>query len=333
MLFGFLPLPASIKNFIGWISSHWIGIFFYLLMFFVFVDLVLLLLSVIKIIPRPIPKRICLGGDVLVIITTIIIVGYGIYHTNYLDVVSYDIQTKENSLQEDMNIVLVSDLHLGAVNSEKNLSKIVQGINDLKPDLVCIAGDIFNNDYHAIQDPARAKALFQSITARYGVYASLGNHDGGGTFEEMIGFLEQSKITLLKDEHVVIDDRLILMGRLDSSPIGDTGDWQRKEAADVMNFASETNLPIVVMDHNPGNINQYNENVLLVLSGHTHKGQIFPINFTNKVLFDVTYGYYKKNESSPHVIVTSGASTWGMPMRIGTNNEIVTITLHKSAPK
>ena len=88
----------------------------------------------------------------------------------------------------------------------------MKNINNLEPDIVSIAGDIFNDDYSAIQNPEKAIDLLKSITTKYGVYASLGNHDGGGTFDEMISFLEKSDIRLLNDEHVIINDEFILIG-------------------------------------------------------------------------------------------------------------------------
>ena len=78
---------------------------------------------------------------------TVSFVSYGIYNANQIKHVSYDIQTKETTMSAGMKIILISDLHLGAVNSEKRLESIVKNINNLEPDLVCIAGDIFNDDY------------------------------------------------------------------------------------------------------------------------------------------------------------------------------------------
>ena len=141
----------------------------------------------------------------------------------------------------------------------------------------------------------------------------------------MISLLEQSNITLLNDEYVTIDNRLILIGRLDPFPIGGFGDMQRKDIKEIFTMI-DTNLPIVVMDHNPSNIHQYGKETDLIISGHTHRGQIFPGSLITKALFTVDYGHYQKDIDSPHVIVTSGAGTWGTPMRIGTNNEIVSIT-------
>lgn len=318
----FSPLPPVLKSMMSWIGSHWMGIFIYLLLSFLITDGLIFLGSSLKIIPSS--QNIHYVASLAAILLTVGIVTYGVYHANQTKHVSYNISTHKG---EKMKIVLISDLHLGAVNSEQRLANIVQQINTLQPDLVAIAGDIFNDDYHAIKDPEKAIATLQTIQAKYGVYGCLGNHDGGKTFEKMMQFLEKSNIKLLNDEYVIIDGKLVLFGRVDSSPIGGFGKLTRKEITDQI-AALDPNLPIVVMDHNPGNLNEYGKEIDLVLSGHTHKGQIFPFNFVTNTLFEVDHGYYKKDDVHPHVIVTSGAGTWGMPMRIGSNSEIVSIHLH-----
>src|SRR5690606_35783301 len=94
---------------------------------------------------------------------------------------------------------------------------------------VCMPGDIFNDYFGSIQDPKKAIETLKKLNATYGVYASLGNHDAGKTFSQMVDFLSQSNITLLNDEYTVIDDRLILVGRLDPNPIGGYGELKRRD--------------------------------------------------------------------------------------------------------
>lgn len=327
LIIGYLPLPSPIKGVMSWIGSHWMGIFIYLLLFFLVIDIVIFLGSVVKIIPTPLPQNIRFYTGLLAVLLTVSFVGYGIYNANQVKYASYTIETKETRLSVDMKIVLVSDLHLGAVNSENRLESIIQSVNNLKPDIVCIAGDIFNDDYRSLRNPEKVIELFKSIKSTYGVYASLGNHDGGHTFDQMLRFLEQSNIKLLNDEYVIIDERLVLFGRVDPSPIGGFGELKRKDTTDILASIADTNMPVVVMDHTPSNIEQYGKEVDLVLAGHTHRGQIFPGSLFTRVLFVVDYGHYQKDIDSPHFIVTSGAGTWGMPMRVGTNNEVVGITL------
>ena len=226
-----------------------------------------------------------------------------------------------------MSIVLIADSHLGSINScESRLEGIVQTINKMSPDIVCIAGDLFNDDFGAIRDPERASSLFKGINATHGVFACLGNHDGGSTLGQMKDFLEESNIKLLNDEYEIIDGRLALFGRVDSSPRGGFGELSRQDISDAITSVS-VNMPVVVMDHNPSNIDEYGSEVDLILAGHSHAGQIFPGNLLSRALFTVGYGHYQKDTASPHVIVTSGASTWGPPFRIGTSNEIVRIVI------
>lgn len=322
-----LPLPAGLKGFLRWISSYWMGIYVYLLILFLLADLVLFLGGMAHILPVPVPQSLRFDLSLLVIGLTASLVIYGIGNANRIEKVSYDIQLNKTGFGDGMNLVLISDLHLGAVHSEQRLPGIVRDINQLKPGLVCIAGDIFDDDYYAIHDPEKAMGLLKSISAPYGVYACLGNHDGGKTFNEMQRFLEQSNVHLLKDECEIIDGRMALFGRVDPSPIGGFGELKRKEINERLD-SIDTNLPIVVMDHTPSKIEQYGKAIDLVLAGHTHKGQIFPFDWITNAMFTANYGHYQKDADSPHFIVTSGVSTWGMPMRIGTKSEIVSIRLH-----
>jgi len=328
MFFGFLPIPSAIRRMLSWIGSYWIGVFVYLLLFFFLADLFILLGRLVKLVPSPVPGNIRFYTGLIVIIITICLVIYGRIHLGHINNVSYNIQTNKSALSGGMKIVLISDLHLGAVNSENNLSKIVHEVNKLEPDLVCIAGDIFNDDLNSLHNPSGVIDSFKNINSKYGVYACPGNHDGGrtGTVNEMIHFLEQGNVKLLTDEYTVIDNRLVLIGRLDSSPIGGFGGLKRKNITEII-ASINRDLPVVVMDHNPANITQYGSEIELILSGHTHKGQIFPANLITNAIFTVDYGYYQKDNAAPQVIVTSGAGIWGMPMRIATNSEIVSIVL------
>lgn len=330
MILGFarvlLPIPYGIKKLWGIISVHWMGFFVYLVVFFALVDAVLLMGSLLKAIPNPMPESIRFFSGLLVVLMAMGTAGYGIYHANQIQYVSYDVRLEKNVPESALTIVLISDLHLGAVGSEERVGKIVHGINELEPDIVCIAGDMFDNDYYAIHRADEASAALKKIHARYGVYACLGNHDGGETLDEMLKFLERSNIKLLADEYVTVDERLVLVGRLDPSPIGGFGDMERRDLAEVM-AGADVSIPVVVMDHDPGNIGEYGNGTDLILAGHTHRGQVFPGNlFTRLIYGERAYGYSRKDDG-PHVVVTSGAGTWGMPMRVGTDCEIVSIRL------
>ena len=327
MFVAFMPLPKGLDSIVNWISAYWMGVFVYLLLFFIIVDVLLVILVITKLVAKPISQRTHFIAGSVAVVLTVIVVGYGIYNATKIRHVTYEVETNAEKNKEQMNIVLISDLHLGAVKSESRIEEMVAGINKQKPDLVLLAGDIFNDDFNDIQDPERAIELFKSIDATYGVYGSLGNHDGGTTLSKMVNFLAESNIQLLTDEYEIIDKRLVLIGRLDPSPIGGFGDWQRSEINHLFEEFDEK-LPVVVIDHTPSNLEQYGKEIDLIVSGHTHHGQMFPGSLFTDALFEVDYGKYQRDENSPHVIVSSGVGTWGMPMRVGTYNEIVTIQLN-----
>jgi len=329
-LVGYAPLPVPVRRTAAWIGGHWTGVFVYLLMFFVVAEVVVAAGRLVKIVPTPVPVGVRFGAGLVVVLSVAGLAAYGVFNAHRVTHVSYDVQLDE-ALPSSMTIVLVSDLHLGSVGSERNLARVVEEINRLEPDLVCLAGDIFNDDYRAIRDPDAVGRSLSSIRSTYGVYAALGNHDSGmpgaTTFDEMVDLLERSDIRVLKDEYETIDDRIVLVGRLDWSPIGNTNGLARQDTASFMSTV-DTDLPVVVMDHNPATIGQYGAETDLILAGHTHRGQMFPANLITGAMYAVDYGYYRKDADSPQVVVTSGAGTWAIPMRIGSRSEVVSITLH-----
>lgn len=318
-----MTTDSSIVNFIGQFGDYWMGIYFYLFLLLLLSDVILLISKWIKIIPSPAPKRVIFHTRSVVLILVIGLVSYGIYNANQIKEVTYPIQIHKSTSLDHLNIVLISDLHLGYVNDVKFIEDVVDRINNMQPDIVLMSGDKFNGNYYALSNPSKGIELLNTIQSTYGVYACLGNHDAGRSYDEIVNFIDKSNIKLLNDEHVVIDNQFVVVGRRDSSPIGDQG-HARAVTSEVMSNI-DTTMPVIVMDHQPTNMIQYGDDVDLILSGHTHQGQVFPANLITNAMFTVDYGHYQKNQNSPNVIVTSGAGTWGPPLRIGTNSEIALI--------
>ncbi len=331
MVFGFmrsmLPLPVFAKNLIGGISMYWMGIFVYLVVFFVLSDVGLFVCRLLRITPKPVPTSVRFYVGIAVAVITSVTVCYGIYNAKQIRNVSYSVEFNQRELDGKLRIVVISDLHLGALGSEEKQEKAVTKINEINPDLICVAGDIFDNDFDAINSPDRASNQIKKLKSKYGVYACLGNHDAGKTAGRMIEFLEKSDVEVLNDEAIVVDNRFTLIGRLDETPIGGCGELKRTDTEAVLAGANK-DLPIIVMEHNPMHIDEYGNKVDLIVSGHTHNGQLFPFNIITKIMYKVDYGHYRQDNESPHVIVTSGVGTWGMPMRVGSHSEIVVVDLN-----
>ena len=320
-----LPLPKEVNHIIGIIGNYCMGIVLYLLVFTLITDLVFIIPRLLKLAfttHRLFKGFVAIGVIVATLVTSV----YGFVNARQIDHVSYKINLQGKKDISDLNIVMISDLHLGSVGSEGRLESIVTEINSLKPDIVCIAGDFFDTDFGAINDPDAALKTLLKLDSTYGTYACLGNHDAGETSAKMTDFLSKANIKLLSEEYTVIDNRLVLIGRLDSAPIGKYDGVARKKVSDFFKV-TDPSMPVIVMDHNPANIDEYNGDIDLILSGHTHKGQLFPANLVTKMIYTVDYGHYQKDSNSPHVIVSSGVGYWGMPMRVGTDCEIVSIQI------
>ena len=242
----------------------------------------------------------------------------------------------------DLKIVLVSDLHLGYNIGLRQMEKMVAKINAEKADLVVIAGDIFDNEWEAVQEPARMAELLRGIRSKYGVYACYGNHDieepilAGFTFRQrapkasspqMDAFLSDAGIQLLRDEGVLLNDSFYLYGRADAQRPG-AGISERKSPQEITQDMDKTR-PIIVIDHQPRELAALAAaGVDIDLCGHTHDGQMFPGNLIVRPFWENFYGYLQKG--SMHNIVTSGVGLFGPNMRVGTKAEICSITVHFS---
>ena len=304
---GAMPFSKDVKHILGLIGGFCMGIELYLLLFTAAADLLLLIPRLMKLpftTHRLFKGYLTLG---VLLLTALTCIG-GFVNVQRIHHVSYEVRLQDKQDISDLSIVMIS----------------VDEINTLHPDLVCIAGDFFDTDFASILDPEAASQTLQKLQSAYGVYACPGNHDGGQTYEQMTAFLRKSNIRLLDDAYTVIDDRLILAGRLDASPIGGYGGQSRKELSDFLT-GEDPALPVIVMDHNPANIDTYTTEADLILCGHTHKGQVFPGNLITDRMYTVDYGCYRKDTGSPYVIVTSGVGYWGMPIRVGSNCEVVSI--------
>lgn len=319
----FLPIGQKAAHILDVISSYWMGFFMYLLIFIILSDAAMLVIRLVKSSKWKYMPALRMITVLTAVIFTIVTVTYGLIHVGNIKHVSYNIELSDKKMSEEINLVLITDLHLGSARSEARLNGIVNEINSLQPDVVCIAGDFFNTDFNSIQNVEETAQILKTISAKYGVYACLGNHDGGKTLDKMLDFLEQCKIKALNDEYVTVDNLFTLVGRLDASAIGGYNNMTRKSLSDVLEGTDKT-LPIIVMDHNPACISEYSGEVDLVLSGHTHKGQVFPGSLITNAMYIVDYGHYVE-ENGTQIIVSSGIGTWGPPMRVGSNSEIVSV--------
>ncbi len=258
---------------------------------------------------------------------TAVITVYGAIHAKKLHKTQYtcDIAKPFHEVHP-LRIVQISDLHIGAINDVKCIHKVVTEVNACLPDIVCITGDTFSSGLQNAIEIDKIIAELKGLQSKYGVYACLGNHDYYSDLAAAEHFFEQAHIKLLRDEAIQVAG-VTLIGREDATPEGKPR--PERETMSALLQGINTDNPIIVLDHQPGDLTQeMNCGVDLVLSGHTHAGQFFPVQFFSRFFFPHNYGYKKFGQM--HSIVTSGATAAIPPIRIGSKAEIVCIDLKES---
>ena len=347
ILIAFMAPASGFRRFMKLLSNYWLGVLVYTIMTVGIADgLRLLIKYPLKNVAFPGRELLfsnvgtaVVGAVCAVIITTVSI--YGMINAGNIQTTKYDISIdKKAGKLDSLNVVLIADLHLGYNIGCRHMEKMVEKINAQNPDLVVVAGDIFDNEYEALENPDRLAAILRGIQSKYGVYACYGNHDiqekilAGFTFGgkekkessvKMDEFLEKSGITLLRDEYVLIDDSFYLYGRPDYERPG-RGIDERKSPQEITEDL-DLSLPVLVIDHEPRELQELADaGVDADLCGHTHDGQLFPGNLTIKLMWENACGYLKKGNM--HSIVTSGVGLFGPNMRVGTKSEICDIMMH-----
>ena len=228
---------------------------------------------------------------------------------------------KGDSKLDELNVVMASDIHLSPIDGERLLVKIVDKMNSLKPDIILLAGDIVDDKASVLDDRSIGES-FRKLKTKYGVYSINGNHEFINGVDSCVRYAEKFGIKFLRDGYELIDSSFYVIGREDSSMPQFTGS-QRKSLEEIVKTIS-TNHPKILLDHTPFKLEQAQQNGIdLQLSGHTHHGQIWPANLITKMIYEVSWGYKKKGNT--HYYVSSGAGTWGPPVRTGSRSEIVNI--------
>ena len=342
LLTGFLiNKPEFLHRILKTTGNYFLGTFLYIILVIVVGDLIRLILKYVFH-ARFLEFRSTFVITGFVCMALIILISvYGILHVGTIKVTPYEVTVNKKVKDMDsLKIVLLADTHFGYSINCRHAQKMAEKINAQDPDIVCIAGDIFDNDYDAISDPEGVCNALKSIKSRYGVYACWGNHDldepilAGFTFggkkkdqadPRMEQLLRDANIHLLTDEAELINDKFYVVGRNDSSRTHKLG-GQRLSPAQLTKDL-DLDKPVIFIDHQPKQLQETADaGADLDLCGHTHDGQIFPGNLFIHLFWENSFGYLKKNNM--HNIVTSGVGVWGPDMRVGTNCEICPITVH-----
>ena len=344
LLTGFLiKNPKSLHRMLKITGNYFLGIFLYTLVIILLADFGRILLKYVFHASWIHSRTAFTVAGAICALLILLLSACGIFHAKYIKTTSYDvIINKTIPERTSMKVVLLADTHFGYNAGVLHARELVRKINKQKPDLVCIAGDIFDNEYDAIRNPEKLEKTLRGINSTYGVYASWGNHDlneeilAGFTFKHKDGdlsdikdprmkkFLKDSNIHILEDESVLINDQFYVIGRKDASLTEKIHETRKAPAR--LTEKLDRDKPIIMIDHQPKELQELADaGVDLDLCGHTHNGQTFPGNFTIKLMWENPCGLLSKDNMTN--ITTSGAGVWGPAMRIGTDSEICSINI------
>lgn len=304
---GFTPLmnrlPLDIASAIYNIGNKTLIILFYLMMTFLLLDLGRLL----HIVPRTMLHDNLPTSIGIAVLMSALFVCAGI-HYRHKQRVAIDLDSN-GRIGQPLTLVMASDLHIGYHNRRSDLARWVDLINAEKPDLVLIAGDIIDYSFRPVIEEDMA-AEFRRIKAP--VYACLGNHEYIAGEPDAEKFYSDAGINLLIDTAVTLND-ITIIGRDDRSN-------RNRKKLDDFNI-NDSNYTIL-LDHQPYHLEEAEQcGIDFQLSGHTHRGQVWPLSWITDMLYECSWGSHQRGTTSYYV--SSGLGIWGAKYRIGTQSEYV----------
>lgn len=301
--------PATLAHYLHQIGTGW-------LVFTLYMVICLLVIDLLKLFHLQYAYSffIALGLVVCVLL-------YGFINYKHPKITQVDIALDKpiDSPNKQLKVVAVSDVHIGYGTDKTALKKYVDLINAQQPDLILIAGDLIDNSIAPLRIQRMDEELAQ-LKAPLGIYMAPGNHEYISGIRESIDFLRPTQVHLLCDSVVTLPNHLQILGR---------DDRNNRHRSTVNELVKKVNpeWPVILLDHQPLELEETDQTgaVDLQISGHTHNGQVWPITLVTKRMFELSYGYLKKENT--HFYTSSGLSLWGPPFRIGSDSELVVFNL------
>lgn len=301
-------LPMQAAHVLYWIGTGWLAFFVYMLLLFGVV-------AIARWLGQP-TVYFWAGGISLIAVALIA----GFVHFNHPVVrhQSISIENPNDSIKS-LRVVAVSDVHLGYGIRRGRAERYVRLINEQKPDLILISGDLIDVSVRPLWEDNMQETLRQ-LRAPMGVYMVPGNHEYISGINESIRFIQTTGIKLLRDSIVTLPCGIQIIGRDDKT------NARRKPVSELL-AQTNANAPVFLLDHQPDNdqISQIvnSRRVDFALFGHTHHGQIWPMTWITDLRYRQSHGYARQGRT--HVYVSSGLGLWGPPFRIGTDSELLVV--------
>ena len=315
-------MPVALSSFFYAVGSSWLFILLYFFIILSVNDLIGLSNKLLHFMPSDALTRYTKDNWIGLIfiagfVTMLMLCGYMKYQWKVR--VGIPIQT-EKSLgdRESLRIVAISDLHLGYGIGRSEFEDWISMINNEKPDLIIIAGDIIDNSMRPLNEQKMYES-FRTLEAPLGIYSCLGNHEYISGAKECMDFMDKAGITLLRDNYIEVDSSLCIIGRDDRSN-------RNRKSLETLTEGLDKSKYTILLDHQPFDIDAPSNNGIdLSFFGHTHQGQVWPVSLITKKMYQLDHGHKKIGQTD--VIVSSGIGIWGGKFRIGTQSEYIVIDI------
>ncbi len=332
MAFLFPAARLAARTSLGWLgraldlaASLWLGALLYLVLFSAALQIAGFALQ--RTGSYPAVERLLavdpgLAGIAIVAAATVLTVASGLVSATRVTRVT-DLTVPIRDLPGDLDgftLVQLSDVHLGTIVGRRKLERIVERVNGLDADLVVVTGDLVDGDLAGLQEMVEP---LSRLEARHGVLAVTGNHEFFAGVDRAVRLITAASIRVLRNEATRLPGGLMVYGVDD--PQGRFVGGGRVGLADVIGPEAR-GAPSILLYHQPvGFETAAALGVDLVLSGHTHGGQLWPLSWISRIFYPRRAGHHVLGDS--HLYVSAGTGTWGPPMRVGAPPEIARIRL------
>ncbi|MEN8263099.1 MAG: metallophosphoesterase [Nitrospirota bacterium] len=258
------------------------------------------------------------------LLVSLIVIIYGYFEARYFFIER--ILIKSPKLPEKtgrVRIVQISDLHLGAIVRDKVLKKVLQLVEDEKPDIIVSTGDLVDGVVRHID---HLSYVLKNTRARLGKFAVLGNHELYGGTKNTVQFVQDSGFTVLREKGITVDNTINIAGMdFTGGEAGKFNSKSHKEEQEVLSDLPQ-GLFTLLLKHRSDVEDRSLGLFDLQLSGHTHKGQIFPMNLATMFIFQYHSGLTELPKGSS-IYVSRGTGTAGPPVRLLSRPEITVIDI------
>lgn len=311
---------GSFFDYLVLVSEYYLPVMLYFFLFYLFIDFIFLLTRKIKFISDGIVKnkkfRLILFGVISLVVIVIII--RGVYNFNNTTINEYFIEVEKKDIKiNNLKIAMAADFHLSEITNPYFMDQFIENMNAIEPDIVLFVGDIVESE-HSSPKMKLFEKQFRKIESKCGVFAVEGNHDLYRR-NNSFNFIKNANIQILRDSVITIDNSIQIIGRRDKH------NQNRKSISELLESTLDS-LPVILLDHQPYHLeNAYNQRIDVQFSGHTHHGQLFPINYITEMIYELSWGYQKIKNT--HFFVTCGAQGWGPQVKTASQSEIMLVNI------